>query len=250
MRALAVVLVLLGASATATAQVVPTPLHGPAAFDVGTQVRVLTALAELDTQVGLGVAHGKGWWRVAASIALDAAEPVVDPDVPARVPENSKERYEPPPSQDTGDTRPHAALFVGVAPPLFEIAIDDVRRIGVELLVGIGADFFLAFEDDEFWLRFGPEVGIGVRAQLFEFAYLRVVVGAERDLTELLSDLSDATFVARGAVELGVALPEPQPALDEVPPTTELRVSLAAERPVEASVTRPGSYFVTVGVAY
>lgn len=238
---------ILGLPAVAAAQAVPTPLQGPAAFDPGMQVRVLASVSAPSEQVALGFTYGGPWLRVAAGLGLDAAGGQAVP-AEVRMPEMSKARYEPP--EGVGNASFHVGLFLGVAPTLLEFELDDERRLGFEALAGVGADLFFDFSDDQFPLRFAPELGLGIRAQLFDFLFARVVVSAERDLTELVTDLADATFVLRGAIEVGATLPEPQPALDEAPDETEVRASFALERPLEDSTSRPGAYFVTVGIAY
>lgn len=241
-------LALLLAASSASAQPVPMPLHGPVAFDAGSQVRVLSALSGPSDQVGLGFAYGTQWVRLAVSAALDGARVQAAPGDLPRVPEQSKERYEPP--AGSGQANLHLAFFLGINPSLVEFELDDTRRLGLEVLAGVGADFFFDFGDDAFPLRFGPELGLGLRLQVFDFLFTRLVVSAERDLTEFASDLADAGFILRGAIEVGAALPEPQPALDEAPQQTEVRASFALERPLEDSVSRPGTYFITVGIAY
>lgn len=228
---------------------VPTPLHGPAAFDPGTQVRVLSARSTLDTHVGIGLAKGSEWSRFAATVALQApnADRLAPPEM--RTAEQSKARYESPTAAEDGP-KLHLALQFALTPTFFEVEIDDVRKLGFEGLAGASADLIVNYEDDDFPLRFSPELGIGIRAQIFEMLFMRVVIAAERDLTEVFSDLADATFILRGALEIGADLPEPQPAQSKVPATTQVRLSLAYERPLEESQSRPGSWFVAVGVAY
>ncbi len=235
-------------TAIEAAAAVPTPLHGPAAFDPGTQVRVLTARSSLDTQLGLGFVKGSKWSRFAATAALQAPDQALRPPE-MRQPEQSKERYESPSAAAEGP-KLHLALQFALAPTLFEIEFDDVRRLAFEGLVGASADLIVNYEEDDFPLRFSPEVGVAIRAQLFEMLFVRVVAAAERDLTEVISDLADATFILRGAVEIGADLPEPQPSMSKVPDTTRVRLSVAYERPLQDSQSRPGSWFLAVGIAY
>ena len=234
--------------ASALAQAVPTPLHGPLAFDRGFEVRAVTARSRLDTQIGLGLAYGSDWLRVAVSLALDAA-PAPAIEAAARVPERSKERYVAPGGQG-GGAWPHLGFAIGGAPTLYTLELDHVRRIGFELLISASVDVFARTDDGTFPLRFSPEAGVGVRVQIIQMLYVRAAGTLERDLTGLASELSDAEFVLRTALQLGASLPEPAPVPEGTPSTTDLRASFAYERPLQDSLSRPGSWFLTVGVVY